>query len=110
FALQGPRRVGQTTWMASVALFVGGMGAMIVSLSRGGWIALGAAILFLLFMGFRKRLVRQDQIAFFVGVGLLGAIVTVVAFPAAYYRITQSDQRSAESRWAMTEQALLIIQ
>ncbi|MFO0947993.1 MAG: O-antigen ligase family protein [Planctomycetota bacterium] len=109
FLLQGPQRIGKTTWTAAGVLFVGGMGAMVVSLSRGGWIAFGAAVVFLLYMGFRKRLVRQDQIVFFAAVAFLGGIVTIVAFPAAYYRITQSDQRSAESRWAMTEQALLII-
>lgn len=108
--LVGPRRLGQRAWMLCVALAAGGTVALLLTLSRGGWLALAAAIGFLALTGLHLRLVSRLQLVLAVVLTLVGGAVTVAAYPQILHRITGSDQRSAESRMLMMEQAWSIIQ
>jgi O-antigen ligase len=104
------RQLGRA-WLPTMALACGGTIALVLTLSRGGWIAFAAAIAFMIAVALHKRLVEARH----VGAVLAGTVVCVLTavtlvYPAAYLRITESDSRSSEGRWAMMEQALLIIQ
>ena len=107
--LVGARRTGRWTWRAAVALLLAGSGALVATLSRGGWIALAVAVAFLFVAGIRMRLVRWRQLAMAAGLAVAGAVGTLIAYPSAYYRLTQSDHRSSESRFLMMKQAALVI-
>jgi O-antigen ligase len=57
----------------------------------------------------RTRMIALSHVLALTAV--LGVFVSVatIAYPAAFLRITESDERSSEARWAMMDQALLII-
>jgi O-antigen ligase len=103
--LVGPRRTGRWTWRAALALLLAGSGALVATLSRGGWIALAIAVAFVFVAGIRMRLVRWRQLAMAAGLAVAGVLGTLIA----YYRLTQSDHRSSESRFLMMKQAALVI-
>jgi O-antigen ligase len=107
--LVGPRRTGRWIWRVALALLLAGSGALVATLSRGGWIALAVAVAFLFVAGIRMRLVRWRQLAIAAGLAVAGVLGTMVAYPSAYYRLTQSDDRSSESRFLMMKQAVLVI-
>jgi putative inorganic carbon (HCO3(-)) transporter len=94
-------------WIAVLASAA--CGGLVLSLSRGGWIAFGAAFLFVFVSAWFRGFVRPRQVAVVIVVAIVGLAAITVVFPAAIYRVTLSDQRSSESRWAMMDQALLII-
>ena len=104
----GKRLVGGRVHIAAGAVFVLGSAMLVVTLARGGWIAGAVALTFAIAVG-RKRLVSGRWGAALVGAALTGAVVVALVYPQAYLRITQGDQRSTESRWALIDQALLII-
>lgn len=108
--LVGPRRLGHRAWLLCMALAAGGAVALLLTLSRGGWIALAAALAFLALVGLRLRLVSRLQLVLAVALALVGGTATVAAYPQIIHRITGSDQRSAESRLLMMEQAWSIIE
>ncbi|MGH6844258.1 MAG: O-antigen ligase family protein [Methylocella sp.] len=96
-------------WWLALALLIGALGALVLSLSRGGWIAFGCAMLFLVAAGWQRGVVRGRHLAgLALGIAISGAVLAAT-FPAAIYRVTQSDQRSSESRFAMMDQAFLVI-
>jgi len=107
--LVGRRSTGlRTAWVAGgLALAAGFM--LVVSLSRGGWIATGCALLFLMSVGWRRGLVSGRHVATVALAGAFGLAAVVAIYPAALLRITESDARSGESRLVMIDQALLII-
>lgn len=107
--LLGKRMIGRHAWMAALFMLVVGMGMLIITLSRGGWISLAVAGLFFVIVGLRRKLVKRHHVMGLITAALIGAAVVAVVYPAAYLRITQSDQRSGESRLIMIDQALLII-
>jgi O-antigen ligase len=97
-------------WGLAALLTLGGIVVLVLTLSRGGWIATAAALAVMVVAGARKRLVATRQVFAIVGVLACLLALIAIAYPAAYLRITESDQRSSESRLAMMDQALLIIQ
>jgi putative inorganic carbon (hco3(-)) transporter len=106
--LLGRRALGGA-WIPLLALGFGGLAALTMALSRAGWISFVFAMAFVLFGGWRSGLVRPRQLA---TVGLCAVFVLgviAVVFPAAIYRITNSDQMSSAARLAMIDQAALII-
>lgn len=108
--LLGKRYIGRSPWLAIAALFGLAVVLLLLTLSRAGWIACAAAFLFVLVLGYGRGIVRKRHIHFLVLLGAVGLTCAVLLFPAVYLRITESDQRSGESRMAMMHQAALIIQ
>jgi O-antigen ligase len=109
FSLLGKRWLPPKVWLASLFMLVAGVGMLVVTLSRGGWIAFGVAALVVVAIGLKRGLVGQIHITLGV-VGIASAISIVsIAYPQAILRLTQSDSRSTESRVVMNQQALLII-
>lgn len=106
--LLGSKRLG-VVWLISLLLFFGALGALVLTLARGGWVAFVLSCIFFLFIGFKKGVVSQQQIAGFILLALLGAATVAIVYPAAYLRLTESDQRSSEGRLLMMDQARLII-
>ena len=107
--LLGKRIVGQRTWLAAFCMVLAGLGMIIITLSRGGWIALAVAGIFFMVVGLRRGLVKRHHVMGVITAAIIGAAIVAVVYPAAYLRITQSDQRSGESRLVMIDQATLII-
>lgn len=105
----GVRRVGRNVWSIAAILMTGGLAAMVLTLSRGAWISFGVGSAYFLLVGFRRGLVRHQQIALIVGAVLTAAALVGIAYPTAYVRIFYSDHRSTESRFAMNDQAFMII-
>lgn len=107
--LLGRRRVGGAWWWSSLVLAAGGALALLVTLSRGGWISLAAAMTFALVVGVYRGVVPIRRVAVAGGVATLALALVVMAYPAVIYRVTQSDNRSTETRLVMMDQAALII-
>jgi O-antigen ligase len=108
--LLGRRMVGALVWNISAVLSGGAMVALILALSRAGWIAFGCSLAFIFAAGYWFGIVRKSHIiALAVIAGMLIVGVSAI-FPAAIYRVTQSDNRSGDSRIAMIDQAWLIIE
>lgn len=105
----GKRACGHAFLSMAWAL-VAGLLMLILTLSRGGWIAFAVGVLCFLALGYRRGMVSALHLKRVVIVSLLGVMVTLVAFPAAYLRITESDNRSTRSRFLLAEQAVLIIE
>ncbi len=107
--LVGKRALGGNLWLGCAAVFLSGAALLVLTLSRGGWISFAAAMLVVVALGHRRRLIRTSQIAAVIGIGLIGIAATAVIYPQAYLRIIESDSRSTESRLVMIDQATLII-
>jgi hypothetical protein len=108
--LLGRRMVGTLVWNISAVLSVGAMVALILALSRAGWIAFGCSLAFIFVAGSWFGIVRTSHfIALAVIAGSLAGGISAF-FPAAIYRVILSDSRSGDSRIAMMDQALLIIE
>jgi O-antigen ligase len=105
----GRGAIGRGRWLAAL-LTLSGLVVLVLTLSRGGWVATGVALMVMLAAGASKGLVAMRQV--FAVTGALACILAVIAiaYPFAYLRITEPDQRSGEARLAMIDQALLIIQ
>ncbi|AFI84260.1 hypothetical protein Q7A_1430 [Methylophaga nitratireducenticrescens] len=106
----GQSKIGNVRWMAILGLFVFGIIALLLTLSRAGWISFTAAVLFMLFIGYKRGVVMRKYINMLFVIGGISIIIAVMVFPTIYLRITESDERSSESRLAMMHQAALIIQ
>ncbi len=103
----GKKMVGRT-WYWSVALLFGGMGALMLTLSRGAWIGFAVESAFFIAVAYHRKLIRTEHIARVI-VSIIGvAMLLAVVYPAAYLRIVESDHRSTQARIIMIEQALLI--
>jgi O-antigen ligase len=108
--LLGRRMVGTLVWNISAVLSVGAMVALILALSRAGWIAFGCSLAFIFVAGSWFGIVRTSHfIALAVIAGSLAVGISAF-FPAAIYRVILSDNRSGDSRIAMMDQAWLIIE
>jgi putative inorganic carbon (hco3(-)) transporter len=108
--LLGRRMVGTLVWNISAVLSGGAMVALVLALSRAGWIAFGCSLAFIFVAGYWFGIVRKSHfVAFAVIAGMLIVGVSAI-FPAAIYRVILSDNRSGDARIAMIDQALLIIE
>lgn len=109
FTLLGKRAIGIRTWIVAATLLAGGFLALIVSLSRGGWVAFFGAALFLLYTGHRRGIIDKRQLAWIGGAAATVAIAVLLVYPTVYFRLTLSDELSTKSRVEMIKQATLII-
>jgi putative inorganic carbon (hco3(-)) transporter len=108
--LLGRKIVGSIVWTLIAMLFCGALVALVLALSRAGWIAFGCSLVFIFAAGYTFGIVHKGHLVAlaFSAVTLIGGISLV--FPAAIYRVILSDQRSSESRVAMIDQAILVIE
>jgi putative inorganic carbon (HCO3(-)) transporter len=108
--LLGRKIVGSLVWTLSALLFCGALIALVLALSRAGWIAFGCSLVFIFAAGYGFGIVHKRHLVALtvITVTLIGGISIV--FPAAIYRVILSDDRSSESRIAMIDQAILIIE
>jgi len=108
-ALLGSRYIGAINRLAALALMAAASGALIVTLSRGGWIATSAAILFVVAVSFSYGLITVRRLVGFAAFGFVGLAVLIAIYPEAVLRLTESDDRSTEARVVLLQQAWLII-
>jgi putative inorganic carbon (hco3(-)) transporter len=108
--LLGRKLVGSLLWVIFALLFCGALIALVLTLSRAGWIAFGCSLMFIFAAGYGFGIVHKGHVVAlaFLAVTLMGGISLV--FPAAINRVILSDSRSGESRIAMMEQAILVIE
>lgn len=106
----GRKYLGFKAHLATGLVLVVGLAVLILTLSRGGWIAFGVSAIVIVAWGWRRRMISARQLSFILAALMAGLMLVAVIFPAAYLRIVSSDQRSSESRWAMMDQAMLIVQ
>lgn len=109
FVLMGARRLAARVWW--VALGVLGIGGvmLLATLSRGGWAAFALAVLVVGVLYWRLRVIGPTHLVAgaLAGVALMGAVL--VAYPQVFWRLTEPDDRSTESRLVLNDQALTII-
>src|SRR5436190_933783 len=85
-SLLGPMRLGRRVWEGCTALLVCGVVALTITLSRGGWVSFGAAMAFLLLVGWRRGLIRPSRIVA-LGIAAVMLVVSVLMFyPQVVYR------------------------
>ena len=108
-SLLGKKTIGAHSWFAALLMLLMGLTIMLITLSRGGWIALGVAAIFFVIVGVRRGLLKRRHVTGLILTAFMALALLSILYPAAYLRVTQSDQRSSESRWVMMDQALLII-
>lgn len=109
FALIGRRVLGRRAWIVSMVLLAGGFSALMISLSRGGWLAFGAAAAFLLSAAYRRGVVSRRRLAGLAVAAAISIVLVALIYPTVYYRVTKGDEKSTQSRIEMIEQAALII-
>jgi O-antigen ligase len=109
FLLLGRTVLGNLVWSICAILGFGAFAALVLALSRGGWIAFGFALLFVFGVGLRAGLVRKAHVAALIAAVVLGAAALAAFFPAAIYRAILSDNQSSHARVAMMQQAALVI-
>jgi O-antigen ligase len=108
-ALLGRRHVPgrYAGWLAALAAaFL----MMLLTLSRGGWVATTAGVAVYLVLGYLRGTVTKAHLRRVGIAGLVGMIFAVAAFPTVWLRLFEADNRSTQSRLLLAEQALLIVQ
>lgn len=108
--LLGRKMVGSLVWTLTALLFCGALAALVLALSRAGWIAFGCSLVFIFAAGYGFGIVHKGHLVAlaFIAVTFIGGISLV--FPAAIYRVILSDNRSSDVRIALIDQAILIIE
>ena len=108
--LLGRKLVGTFVWILFALLFCGALIALVLTLSRAGWIAFGCSLMFIFAAGYGFGIVHKSHLIAlaFLAATLIGGIGLV--FPAAVYRVILTDNRSSDSRIAMMDQAILIFE
>jgi O-antigen ligase len=104
------RRATGTAFVALGWLLLIGLFMLILTLSRGGWMAFAVGMMCFIVLGYQRNIVSALHIKRLIAGGVLALMITVVAFPTVYLRLTESDNRSTRSRVLLVEQALMIIE
>jgi putative inorganic carbon (hco3(-)) transporter len=108
--MAGRRYIKTEVWAGLVALLLGSLAALAVTLSRGGWVACVASFLFVFLVGLRRRLVSRAQLVGASALVVAAALAAAVVYPALYLRLTDSDEHATTGRLFMMNQALLVAQ
>src|SRR5262249_44784471 len=103
-------RIGAGVWRWSATLLVAGTGFLVLTLSRGSWIAFAVAAPFTLLLGWRRGIVPARHVRLATGGALVMLVTVGAAYPNAWKRLTYADNHSTQSRWLMLEQAKEIIE
>lgn len=107
--LSGFKATGAIIRLLCMLLFLVCGVFLILTLSRAGWISFACGSLFLIYFAYKDGALSKQTISFLASLAVIGSLVAILIFPTIYLRITESDQRSGESRIAMMHQAALII-
>jgi putative inorganic carbon (HCO3(-)) transporter len=107
-ALLGRKVLGRGLW-AALGLLAGGLAALVLTLSRGGWMSLAVAAAFVVVMMLRARLIRLRHVALLAAglVALLGLAAAI--YPSSVQRLYAEDANSTESRRILMDQAMLLV-
>ena len=96
---------------AALAVFASGFAAMIMTGSRGGWIATLAAVMLFFYLALRHRHIQSRQLIRLVFLSLVAiSLIGMLFFEQIENRITGEDHGSAMSRIPMFQIALSIIE
>lgn len=106
----GRQVVGARVRLAAGVVLLLGSALLVVTLSRGTWIAAAVAAIFAVGVAATRGLLPRRAVAMMAGSIATGVVVVAMIYPQAYLRITEGDQRSAEARTALISQAVLIVQ
>ena len=106
----GRRFLGFESHFLVTGIFAVGIVVLILTLSRGAWISFTCSLIYMFYIGYKRGIIPKRHIQAILTCALIGGLATVAIFPTALLRITESDQRSGESRIVMMKQAALIIQ
>ncbi len=101
-----PAKARRACW-----LFAGLASTMLImTLSRGGWIALAVGVIVFATAGWLNGAIQTRRIR----KGIIGftmiVLLSVVAFPVIYLRLTESDNRSTQSRLLLLQQAVAVVE
>ena len=107
--LAGARVTNWKIRAAAWVVLIAGCGVLILSLSRGAWIAGAVTLVALLIVGSKRGVIKRRLIKQMFVFGIVAFFAVMSLYPAAIKRITSDDQRSTQVRLAMFEQALLMI-
>jgi O-antigen ligase len=110
FIISGKKFIRPVTLWMIIAIFVAGSTVLLMTLSRAGWISLALGVAYLLWFGYKKKIVPIAYIKRLIACALIAGLAAIIIIPTVFLRITESDHRSGESRMAMIHQAALIIQ
>lgn len=102
--------MGRLAYVGMYPFFVSGVVVLVLTLSRGGWLSFVFGSLYMIYFGYKKGVVPKSIIRGLVVSAMIGMVAVVVIFPTALLRITESDERSGETRVVMAHQAALIIE
>ena len=91
--------------LAAACLFFG-IAALILTLSRGGWLGFGLSMTILVLFAWRKRWIRPGLL---LGTLLLLAVVVGALQGPIIARLTTSDAGAAYSRWPLIQLAARVI-
>jgi O-antigen ligase len=91
-------------------IFAGGLAALLLSLSRGGWIAFGAALLFMTAVAVWTGQLPVRRVTAGLFAAACVALIVAVVYPPAYLRVVEGDQGSSQARWALANQATMMIE
>ena len=105
----GVTRIGRRAWTVSAVLLGAALLTLLLTLSRAGWIACFAAGVTAFVVAVHRGFISRNRATGLVASCVLFIMLVLPLYPAAFYRITRSDERSSESRIIMMRQAALII-
>ena len=108
--LLGRRKTGAGVWRWAAVLLLAGLGFLVLTLSRGSWIAFAVAAPFTMLVGWRLGIIPARHLRLAVGSALVMVATVGAAYPNAWRRLTYADNHSTQSRWLMLEQAKEIIE
>lgn len=108
--LMGPQRVSRRVWWVAMVVLGLGSAMLLATLSRGGWAAFLLAGLCVGLVYWRARVINATHLVVVVLSGVLAVGAIAVAYPQVVWRLTESDDRSTESRLVLGDQAATIIQ
>jgi O-antigen ligase len=95
--------------LALVGIVLGGA-ALIFTLSRGGWVALGLSLAVLAWFGLLGSLVRRVPRKVRLVVALALVLCSVSLYSVIGFRLTMDDRGSAQSRMPLNQIAFLMIE
>ena len=108
--LVGPRRLSGKIWWTSALAAVSAGAALLVTLSRGGWLSGGLAVAVIVAVYYRRGLISSRQLRWLLAAVVVGAIAVLIAYPSILLRLTAPDGRSLESRVLLADMATTMIQ
>jgi O-antigen ligase len=108
--LMGPSRIARRVWLVAFGVVLLGGVLLLLTLSRGSWLAFALAAIVLGVIYLRYRIIGSTHVLGATLLLALGVAAFVAVYPQVIYRLTEPDSRSTESRIVLTDQAVTIIE